>query len=262
MQQLFKADKIFCLSEWHRSFFLQTYPFLHPGTVIKTKNGLDLRRFEKTPKKEGNRLIFASSPDRGLELMLHLMPRIRAEVPDARLHIYYGFDNWKKAANLYNNQHDKDLIANYERLIREAEQRGDVTFHGRVNQKELAEAYMSSKVWTYPTAFTETSCISAMESQASACVPVSTVLAALPETVSHGFLIRPPNSAPEYQDTFVKRVVNLLKDDAVRSDYAAAGREFAFLNHGWDLVAKSWVKHFEDVIAKKSENPLPAFGDM
>lgn len=156
--QLLKVDKIFCLSEWHKDFFLHTYPFVHKDNIIITKNGIDLDRFKKEPVKDGNRLIYASSPDRGLERLLELMPAIVDRVPDAQLHVYYGFENWKKAAEMYNNQADRDKIAYFERLIAEHSRRGYLVYHGRVNQRQLAEAYLASKVWAYPTWFTETYC--------------------------------------------------------------------------------------------------------
>ena len=256
---LIKPDRYFCLSEWHKSFFLQVYPFIHRENVIVTKNGLDLNYFKSAPVKDGNRLIYSSSPDRGLERLLELFPRIRKEVPDAQLDVYYGFQTWRSMAA--NNKEELAKIDKFERLLEEQKDSG-VTYHGRVSKPELAKAFLRSKVWGYPTWFTETYCITALEAMASSCVPVTTALAALPETVSHGFVFQADSKSEQYATAFVKRVVRLLKDEEERSKYAQAGREYAFNFHGWDKVAEKWVVHFRDVLREKQETTihLPRFG--
>lgn len=259
---LLKANRIFCLSNWHKEFFLSTYPFVSKDSIIVTKNGLDLKRFQQEPKKEGNRLIYSSSPDRGLERLLQLLPDIKKRVVDAKLHVYYGFENWKRSAEMFKNTAELEKIAFFERLLEENQKKGLLEYHGRVGQQELADAFLASKVWAYPTWFTETNCVTAMEAQAAGCVPVSTLLAALPETVSHGFLLRPPNTSEEYGKAFVNRVCKLLISDEERLKYAKAGREYTLLNHGWDRVAESWESHFLSVLKEKTQNPLPRYGDF
>ncbi|MGH9426261.1 MAG: glycosyltransferase family 4 protein [Terriglobia bacterium] len=235
---------------------------MHKDSVIVTKNGLDLKYFTEEPKKIGNRLIYSSSPDRGLLRLLELFPQIKAQVPDTELHIYYGFHNWKKMAQMLNNSKELEQIALFENLLEQRSKEGGITYHGRVSKAELAKAFLASKVWSYPTGFTESSCITAMEAQAGGCVPVTTALAALPETVSHGFVLKPPNTTPAYGEAFVRRVVKLLLDEKERAKYADAGREYTFQIHGWDKVAASWEKHFHETLTAKIENPLPAFGNF
>src|SRR5258708_7849387 len=85
---LLKFDRVLCLSDWHKRFFLSVYPFVHPDTVLVTRNGIDPARFElftyadgpRMPAKQ-NRLVYSSSPNRGLHVRLDLSPRVRAEVP-------------------------------------------------------------------------------------------------------------------------------------------------------------------------------------
>jgi glycosyltransferase involved in cell wall biosynthesis len=260
---MLKPDKIFYLSNWHKDYFLSVYPYLHRNNIIVTRNGLDIKYFAKEPHKEGNKLIYSSSPDRGLERLLELMPAIRARVPDVELSVYYGFENWKKITNAYGNQAERDRVTYFEKLLEEQTKQGLVKYHGRVPKQRLADAFLASKVLAYPTWFTETFGITAIEAQAGGCVPVSTHLAALPETVSHGFLIRPPSNTPEYAETFVRRVVSLLQDENERAKYAQAGREYTLATAGWDKVAAEWEGHFEDILKDKLEGPLalPAFGD-
>jgi glycosyltransferase involved in cell wall biosynthesis len=225
--------------------------------VKVTRNGIDVERFRGSAEKVGNRLIYSSSGNRGLSTALDFLIQVQAEVPDAELHIYYGFETWEKMAKAAGSQSDLGHIAQLQDKI--SGTRG-AFMHGRVGQKELADAYLSSKVWFYPTMFTETSCISAMEAQAAGCVPVTTKLAALVETVKHGVLLDPPVSAEGYRRAFVSKVVSLLRDERVRGEIAWAGRTWAMESLSWESVAKEWVVMFREGIAAKRIQPLSPYG--
>jgi len=156
--QICKATKIFCLSKWHKQFFLDAYPFLPEDKIIVTRNGIDLKYFEKEPRKEGNRLIYSSSPDRGLERLLELLPEIRKKVPDATLDVYYGFENWKKMAQQNGGPTERERVERFEKALEDLTKAGALRYHGRVSKQELADAFLTSKVWAYPTWFTESFC--------------------------------------------------------------------------------------------------------
>lgn len=252
-----KTDKFLCLTNWHKDFFLQAYGGRIPSDkIMVTANGIDPQWYADEPVKVGNRLIYASSPDRGLERLLEIFPKIREEVPDAELHIFYGFHNWKKMAQQANSQADLDKIAFFERAI-EAQKDHGVTYHGRVPEPQLAKEFAKSKVWAYPTNFTETYCITALMAQASGCIPVTTALAALNETVSHGFLLKPPNIAVEYENAFINRVVMILKGQVsspsqpTPDEVAKAGRKYTLDNHTWEQVAKQWQEEFREILQTK-----------
>jgi glycosyltransferase involved in cell wall biosynthesis len=259
MEGIQRADKIFCLSEWHKGFFLEQYPFLHPDTIHVTRNGIDTSRFAREPVKQGNRLIWASTPHRGVDRLIELLPAIRAQVPDAEVHVYYGFMVWERIAHAHGDQEGLAQINRFKNLLTHTP---GVIFHDRVGQQELADAYAASKVWAYPTWFAETSCISAMEAQAAGCVPVATALAALNETVKHGVLLQQPSTGTGYGINFVNTVVALLKDEQARMKYAAPGRKWAMANLDWSGVAAEWEEIFRKTIVTKAENPMPRFGNL
>ena len=256
-RRILRADRILCLSEWHKQNLQKTYPSIPEEMFFVTRNGIDKSRFAKEPKKIGNRLIYSSSANRGLDVLLKLFPKIRQEVKDAELHVYYGFDVWEAMVRQSGNLSGLAVI---ESLRREMLSTAGVVYHGRVPQKELAEAFLASKVWLYPTAFTETSCITALEAQASGCVPVSTRLGALPETVKEGFLYDPPNSSEFYKKELVNIVVSLLTNEFLRAPYAQRGRDL-ILNgrYDWSDIAGEWNALFTKIFEEKALNPLPPY---
>lgn len=248
---LLRADGVFALSRWHKQLLHDTYKFLGDEHVIVTRNGIATGRFGRRPRKEGNKLIYASSPDRGVERLLELFPRIRSEVENAELEIYYGFETWRSMCNHYADKKGLEKIAYFEKLLTTDAPEG-VKYMGRVGQQQLADAYSRAKVWAYPTWFSETSCISAMEAQAAGCVPVTSAIAALEETVKYGFLLRGADSSPEYGDEFVRTVVELLTNETKREEYANTGRQWAMGSLGWELVAREWETMFLKKVAEKS----------
>jgi glycosyltransferase involved in cell wall biosynthesis len=132
-----------------------------------------------------------------------------------------------------------------------------VVYHDRVGQDELAKAFLEAKVWTYPTWFTETFCITAIEAQAAGCIPVTSALAALNETVHHGFLLTGSATTAAYGAAFVARVVDLLTDDETRRAHARAAREHAMRTWGWDQLAVKWETMFRELLEEKHRELAP-----
>jgi len=131
-------------------------------------------------KRDPYKLIYTSAQDRGLELLLKLFPKIKKQIPEATLDIFYGWHTWDSvyAEDLTQQEWKKNIL--------KMQEQPGVIDHGRVTHKEIAKAYLKSSIWAYPTEFTEISCITAMKAQAAGCIPVTTTVAALDETTQHG----------------------------------------------------------------------------
>jgi hypothetical protein len=84
--------------------------------------------------------------------------------------------------------------------------------HPRAAKEILHAAYAEADYWLYPTGFTETYCITAVEAQYYRCVCVTTGLASLADTVAdRGVLPRaatsrtPSSTRPSAKSIFCKR---------------------------------------------------------
>ena len=256
-------DRVYALTKWHKGFLLDTYPNVDPDKFSVTRNGIDPSRFEpdrpwpELLAQKGPRFVWSSSLDRGLDVMLDLWPQVKKLRSDATLEIYYGIDNWRKI----NAKNPKGLAVIDYFMARIASMKGaGVHYHGRVGQAELARAHMGALVWAYPTAWLESSCITAMEAQAAGAFPVTSALAALTETVHSGFLVPGRNKSQGYQDLFLDYIREALVGDQpafehrglVDLDFGRQGnREFVLEERTWAGVAKSWVADFEKLIAEK-----------
>lgn len=218
--------------------------------------------------RDPHKCVFSSSPDRGLQPLLDMWPRIREQVPDATLHVFYSFGNWEKVAQLNGDRAQLAQIANLKHL---ASTLPGVTLRGRVSQEELAREFLSAGVWTYPTWFWETSCITAMEAQAAGLHIVTSHLAALVETVGdRGVLLRADNpdevNSAKYQDAFVQAVVDRLNASTrMPGDEAsarAAKQQYARDHFSLDTLAQDWSGMLTEMVTRLRDDVIGKFQEV
>lgn len=180
--------------------------------------------------KKPNSIGYFSSYDRGLECLLDMFPKIREQVPDATLDIYYGWNVF----DAYHAKNPQKMKWKWQ-MIRKMAQEG-VTEHGRVDHQQLADAMKEIKVWAYPTEFTEIHCITALKAQEAGCIPVTTNVGALQETVVNGYKVEALDiyTNEKAQKEFIDYIVIALQDK--QPNIAKVQNRY------WSDVAKQWDK--------------------
>lgn len=175
MEHLLGFDKILALSEFHKQYMMHVFR-IPEEKVILSRNGIDLDRFKDRDfsHKNSNKVVFSSSPDRGIERAIAVVAKAR-EISgrDLELHCFYGFDNMEKLG----------LTAEVARLRAVVEANPFVRMHGNVQQDALVGHIADAKAWLYPTDFLETFCITALEMVACRVRPVVRKWGALPHTL-------------------------------------------------------------------------------
>lgn len=144
--------------------------------------------FDRNP----HRIMWASSPDRGLDEMLRYWPQIRREWPDAELHAFYGWETVEKWL-----ASDERLAAFKKAVMAKIEEGGGVDgvhWHGRVSARKLREEWAKSGYFLYPAIpdrIIETFCISVIEAQSAGCIPIVKDAGSLREVVGAGGVVVP-----------------------------------------------------------------------
>lgn len=232
-----RVDKFFTLSRWHRDFLLGHHRNVPKEKVVVTRNGIDLGRFSKQYPKERGRIVYSSSPDRGLDTLIQLLPQIRKEVPSASVHVFYGFDNWEKAIRTRQNRQEIEWMEGIKALL---DQPG-VVYRGRVGQAELAKEISKAELWAFPTRFTETFCITALENMAAGNPVICSDLAGLSSTVSEAGILIPGDAyAKKYQEQFIKECAEMLTIRDRWQMYSERGVARAKW-YSWTGVAEEWL---------------------
>ena len=155
--QLNRVNKFVCLSPWHVDFF-SDYHGIPKDKITVIPNGVNTELFKEpnVDEKIFGKLIYSSSPDRGLDNLLYLMPFVKDKIPDLHLDIYYGFHNYDSAVRKRNNPAEIDKLEKLKELINQSKDFAHM--HGRISQPELAKKWHQTYLWWYPSQFSETYC--------------------------------------------------------------------------------------------------------
>ncbi|MFC1555362.1 glycosyltransferase, partial [candidate division KSB1 bacterium] len=236
----------FTLSEFQTAEWAK-YLNIGKDRFFLTRNGYSPDRFtDKNIRRDSNKLIYSSRPNRGLDILLDVFPAIRDEKPDAELHVF----------TYTPTKEDHEL----NEVMKKLDQPG-VFFRGSVSQDELAEEIMSSCLMVYPSTFKETSCITAIESQAAGTPIVTANIGALPETVQDGVggvVIDEDMNSDEGKRLFVKEILDLMNDKKMWKTLSKSGKDRAEKIFTWEKIAEEWI--FNLFGKKKSEEIIKPSG--
>jgi len=223
------------LSDYHRSL----YPHIANEKILTSGNGINPDHFilgdiVKDPAK----ILYTSAPNRGLECLLDMWPKIKEKVPTATLFWAYGWETFDKM------QSNNPKAMAWKREMEVKLQQPGVTALGRIGHEELAQLMLSAGVWVYPTEFTEVYCITAVKMQAAGCWPVCTNVAALDEMVQFGTKFDEAHiyTNKAVQADFIDAIEKYAKYDLADREEMM---EWARTEKSWASTAKQWDGAFK-----------------
>lgn len=190
-------DKIVALSEFHKHYLHETCRVPYEKIVLGF-NGIDPKDFEQEAERDPLKVIFSSSPDRGLVQSIDIVKKAREIYGlDLKLHCFYGVHNMRKMG--LNDWAD--------RIMKHVEDHKDfVVYHGNVQKKVLIRHFKEAAVWLYPSDFIESFAITAIEAVCAGCYPLVRRMGALPYTLA---------------DALEKDMATMLDIEAVEGDEAS-----------------------------------------
>ncbi|MCM0020902.1 MAG: glycosyltransferase, partial [Tagaea sp.] len=165
-------NAIVAISDWHRGKLIETFG-LDPARVRIRRNAIApvFETLARAPNSGPARLVYTSTPFRGLDVLLNVFPRLRDAFPGTTLDVFSSLAVYQVAAK------DDPFGPLYAR----ARSLPGVTLRGSIPQGELAGELARADILAYPSTFAETGCIAAMEAIAAGLEVVSSRLGALPE---------------------------------------------------------------------------------
>lgn len=233
-----KFDRILGLCPRHVAHLQAAHPkskdWIHlSGNGIRTDAILQLPSQERNPR----RLIYSSSPDRGLPQLMWIFERAQEIVPDLELHIFYGLDNIKK---LTKSSMDAKYWEPTVRIVQKCQETKGVTWHGRVGQLELYTEILKSGIWCYPTNFTETSCITSMEMQALGAIPITRPYWGLLHNVNSGVFIEGDTNDPLIRCRYVDALVRAATSPEGQERFRQVMIPQALSRHNYERICDQW----------------------
>jgi len=240
-----RLTRLVGLCETHGIYLRQRHPNITDRVSISS-NGIKRAIVEEVlanpPERNPKRLMFASSPDRGLLPLLSIFERAREVVSDLELHIYYGLNNMDIAADRAGEKHP--IAKNVQQVrdaIQAAVEKGGVTWHGRTPQRELAYEWAKAGIWCHPTIFTETSCITSMDAQALGAIPISCPTWAIGENVRYGvFVDGDPAMCPLTRARFALELIRMALDPVRQETIRGEMMQYALNRFDWENFVEQW----------------------
>jgi glycosyltransferase involved in cell wall biosynthesis len=129
-QAIPNIDKVFALTEWHQQEIKDKFPEVPEEYWFFAHNGVDVSLYKKPEKRNPYKLIYSSTPFRGLDVLLEVFPKIKEFVPEAELHVF-------SSMKVYGD--DTDETKEWEALYEKAQNTDGVVYHGTVIRKERAK---------------------------------------------------------------------------------------------------------------------------
>jgi glycosyltransferase involved in cell wall biosynthesis len=229
-EKLLKFDKIFAKSQFQRNLM----DFVTDDKFVIVTNGIDPSIIELSKnEKDPYRLVYASRYYRGLDSMLTFgWPIIKREIPEAELHIYYGFVR----RELGKGQTE------WREMMKQLMQQEGVIDHGKIGQDQLILEKSKSSIHYYACTYPEIDCISVRESAVVGCVPVTTDFAVLAEK-NYCVKVSGEPSTKETQEAVAYKIIELLKNQeklaTIRQEFIEAAKQ-----ETWDRIAQVWLENF------------------
>ena len=234
-----KLDWIVFNSNWN--FEKYVYQFKIPESKsIVIRNAIEKIDFEKKPKDKIS-LIYHTTPWRGLVHLIKVFKNLNLENVEL---------NVCSSTIIYGKKFDDQLGKKYENIFNECKNTKNVNYSGFLENKKIIELLKNMHIFSHPSIWPETSCISAIEAMASGCEVVTTNLGALYETCSPfatfvGFDRNFDNLEKRYSKALLKSIKNYWSNE--NQNKLKLQSEVINATYSWDVRSVEWKNFFNEI---------------
>jgi len=179
------------------------------------------------------RLIYHTTPHRGLELLVPIFERLSQLIPNIHLDVYSSF-------NIYGwGSRDEP----YRDLFNRIHMHPNMTYHGYQPNDVVREALKKAHIYAYPNIWPETSCISVIEAMSAGCNVVCPNFNALFETCAnfatmYGFT----ENFNDHANQFINILSMIIQDYWTENNQNKLKFQKMYFDnfYNWDLRGAQW----------------------
>ncbi len=239
-----KLDYIIFNSNWNFEKFY--YQFKIPETKsLVIKNAIEKISFQEKPKDKIS-LIYHTTPWRGLVHLLDIFKKINIENVEL---------NVCSSTEIYGKKFDDASKKDYEEIFNECKNTKNINYHGFVENKKIISLLKKMHIYSFPSIWPETSCISAIEAMAAGCEIVTTNLGALYETCApFGTLVGFDRNFENLKEKYTKVLTDSIKNFWSEENQKKLKLQYETINttYSWDVRAVEWKNFFDEARKLKS----------
>ena len=239
-----KLDWIVYNSNWN--FEKHVYQFKVPeNKCMVIKNAIEKINFEEKPKDKIS-LIYHTTPWRGLVHLLKIFKDLNLKNVEL---------NVCSSTAIYGKKFDAALGKTYESLFQDCKNTKNVNYIGFLDNKKVIDLLKKTHIFSYPSIWPETSCISAIEAMAAGCEIVTTNLGALYETCSpFGTFVNFDRNFENLEKRYKEMLLNSIKNfwNKKNQDKLKLQRDSINSTYSWDVRSIEWNNFFNEARTLKS----------
>ena len=242
-----KFAKFVFVSNWQMNEYIHTYGLRWDECVV-IPNAIDPIDFDEKPKDGIVRLIYHSTPHRGLELLVPSFEYLAEKYDNIELDVYSSF-------NLY-GWAERDQP--YEELFERCRKHPKINYHGTQSNKVVREALTKADIFAYPNIWPETSCLCAMEALDAGCLMLAPNYAALPETAaSWGITYQWTPDHNKHVNMFTNILDNMiftLSEDKEDAEHMVIQQKLYYDNfYSWKVRMPQWEQMLQNILWERDE---------
>jgi glycosyltransferase involved in cell wall biosynthesis len=219
----------------------EKYRYIHQ---IPTKNAFIIKNatepieFLAKEKNEKIKLIYTSTPFRGLDILLSAFELLDRD--DVELDVY-------SSTIIYGKDYEKHHVGLWDKIIEKAKSTKNVNYYGYASNEKIKKALQQAHIFAYPSTFEETCCLAMIEAGAAGCKMVTTNLGALYETGSEFATMIPIQSNI---DVLIKNYAKVLNQEidnywsTKNQNMIKQQSDFYNTNYSWSNKSQQWNSLF------------------
>jgi hypothetical protein len=216
-----KFKRIIGITDWQKKNTVRILNVPEDNIVV-SRNAIYMERFiNKDVEKTRHRFIYSSAPERGLDYLIQLIPKIKEKYDDTTLYLFVNKD--------YIDSNTLNIIDSLDYVY----------LKERIPQDQLAVEFLKSDVWFYPTNFSESYCITALEAMASKCLIATVDYCGLGNIVKgKGILCEPP--IQDNVDELIDKLFFVLERPALKNHFINTAYNWV-ANQTYEKLAQEWI---------------------
>ena len=241
-----KFHKIVFISNWQQQQYLTYLGIPYSDQLMTIENGLktfDINIDEK-PKDVIN-LFYASTPQRGLQILIPVFEKLAEEFDNIHLHVHSSFAiyGWGDADKQFEPLYD--LCKNHPKI----------TYHGFTEYEDLREKMKNYHLLAFPSIWPETACRTVIESMMSGALCVHPNFAALWDTSGGlNFMYQGDSDIVKHANIFYNELRNAVKNFSENREetntYLKYVKNYADFRWSTNKAQFSWTKLLTELNSK------------
>lgn len=236
--------RLIFVSNWQFNTYRMSMGIPYSESLI-LRNAIEPIEYKPKPK-DTVKLIYHTTPHRGLELLVPTVDHLLKFHENIHLDVFSSFEayGWP--------QRDEP----YKELFEQIKSHPNMTYHGYQPNDVVRKALQEAHIFAYPSIWQETSCIAVIEAMSAGCAVVCPNYAALPETTANlAYLYHWHENPQDHVNIFANALSSVI--DAVNNNDINVERRISFQKsyidsfYNWDTRVREWDGFIRGLLAQK-----------